>query len=246
MYRPFPTLAGRSAEFEEEFSFIGFPKPVMDALRAKNETLAIQRAAGAGFRDENTLTDLVFFSRHPERNGAPLRNSEPGFNALATEWVAIRDRLVRATPRPSAPAAPATPTTPPPGAPDIVNVRGILVARQIAAQVDALLAAAQADGVPLGGSGFRSPDEQIAVRKKNCGPTPYDIYEKSASQCTPPTAKPGTSMHERGLAIDFKYGAQMAGQFKDTPGFGWLQRNAARFGLKNYAKEPWHWSTTGT
>lgn len=244
MYRPFPTSAGRSAEFEEEFSFVGFPKPVMDALKARNETLAIQRAASAGFRDENTLTDLVFFARHPERNGAPLRSSESGFNALAAEWMAIRDRLVRSTPRPSAPAAPAAP--PAAGESDIVNVRGILVARQIAAQLDALLAAAQADGVPLGGSGFRSPAEQIAVRKKNCGPTPYDIYDKSPSACTPPTAKPGTSMHERGLAIDFKYGSQMAQQFKDTPGFGWLQRNAARFGLKNYPKEPWHWSTTGT
>ncbi|MDM0018915.1 M15 family metallopeptidase [Variovorax saccharolyticus] len=243
MYRPFTMPAGRSAEFEEEFSFVGFPKPAMDALQARNESLAIQRAASAGFRDENTLTDLVFFARHPERNGAPLRSGEAGLAALGAEWVAIRDRLVRATPRPSAPAAPAPPQ---PGAPDIVEVRGIRVARQIAAQVDALLAAAQADGVPLAGSGYRSPAEQIAVRRKNCGPSAYDIYDKSPSQCTPPTARPGSSMHERGLAIDFKYGTQMAGQFKDTPGFGWLQRNAARFGLKNYAKEPWHWSTTGT
>ena len=243
MYRPFPTLTGQSAEFEDEFSFIGFPKPVMDALRAKNETLAIQRAASAGFRDENTLTDLVFFSRHPERNGAPLRSSESGFSALAAEWVAIRDRLVRATPRPSAPSAPATPS---PGAPDIVNVRGIQVARQIAPQLEALLAAAQADGVPLTGGGWRTPDRQIALRKQYCGPTHYDIYDKPSSECTPPTAKPGTSMHERGLAIDFRYGSQMNAKFKDTPGFGWLQRNAARFGLKNFSKEPWHWSTTGT
>ena len=84
------------------------------------------------------------------------------------------------------------------------------------------------------------------MRRKNCGTTPYDIYDKPSSECTPPTAKPGTSMHERGLAIDFKYGTQMSEQFKDTPGFTWLQRNAARFGLKNFWKEPWHWSTTGT
>ncbi|MGJ7507424.1 M15 family metallopeptidase [Variovorax sp. GT1P44] len=246
MYRRFPSLNGPSAEFEEEFSFIGFPKPVMDALRARDEKLAIQRAASAGFRDENTLTDLVFFSRHPERNGAPLRSSEPGFSALAAEWVSIRDRLVRATPRPSAPSTPSAPATPSAGAPDIVSVRGIQVARQIAPQIEALLAAAQADGVPLTGGGWRPPDKQIALRRQNCGPTDYDIYQKSSSECSPPTAKPGTSMHERGLAIDFKYGGQMDAQFKDTPGFGWLQRNAARFGLKNFSKEPWHWSTNGT
>ncbi|CAN7507163.1 D-alanyl-D-alanine carboxypeptidase family protein [Variovorax sp. LjRoot130] len=239
------TRDGQGIVFEEEFSFVGFPPPVRDALRAKNERAAIQRAAAAGFRDENTLTDLVFFSRHPERQGAPLRSGEAGFTALAAEWVAIRDRLVRATPRPSTPA-PATPAAPAAGGPDIVNVRGILVARQIAPRVEALLAAAQADGVPLTGGGYRSPAEQIAVRKQNCGPTPYDIYEKPPSQCTPQTAKPGTSMHERGLAIDFKYGSQMREQFSNTPGFTWLQRNAARFGLKSFPKEPWHWSTTGT
>ena len=237
-------------EFEEEFSFAGFPKPVMDALRAKDERTAIRRAAAAGFRDENTLTDLVFYGRHPERNGAPLRSGERGFSALAAEWVAVRDGLVRATSRPAAPApaprAPRVPSTPSAGAPDIVNVRGIQVARQIAGQVEALLAAAQADGVPLGGSGYRSSDRQIALRKQNCGSTPYDIYEKPSSACSPPTARPGSSMHERGLAIDFKYGTQQDQQFRNTPGFPWLQRNAARFGLKNFAKEPWHWSTTGT
>jgi hypothetical protein len=232
-------------EFEEEFTFIGFPRPVLDALRARDERTAIRRAMQAGFRDENTLTDLVFFARHPQRQGAPLRSGEPAFNALASEWLSIRDRLVRATPRPPSPV-PAAPVPPATGAPEIVDVRGIKVARQIATQVDALLASAQADGVPLTGSGYRSPAEQIAVRKQNCGSTPYDIYEKPSDACTPPTAKPGTSMHERGLAIDFKYGDQMREQFKNTPGFAWLQRNAARFGLKNYWKEPWHWSTTGT
>jgi peptidoglycan hydrolase-like protein with peptidoglycan-binding domain len=146
----------------------------------------------------------------------------------------------------AAPGVPSVPATPAAGAPNIVNVRGIYVASEIAAQVEALLGAARADGVPLTGSGYRSPTEQIATRKKNCGPTHYDIYDKPSSECSPPTAKPGTSMHERGLAIDFKYGVNMAEQFKDTPGFVWLQRNASRFGLKNFAKEPWHWSTTGT
>jgi hypothetical protein len=229
---------------EDEFTLAGFPQTVRDALRAKNESAAILRAAAAGYRDEATLTNLVFYSRHPERGGAPLRRDEPEFGRLAAEWADIANRLVRkAAYSPSTgPAQPAAPGA----SVDVVDVRGIYVSRSIAPQIEALLAAARADGVTLTGSGYRSPTEQIATRKKNCGQTHYDIYDKPSSACSPPTAKPGTSMHERGLAIDFKYGMQMAEQFKNTPGFRWLQRNASRFGLKNFAKEPWHWSTTGT
>jgi peptidoglycan hydrolase-like protein with peptidoglycan-binding domain len=132
----------------------------------------------------------------------------------------------------------------PPGAAGITNVRGIEVAGQIAAQVEALLKAAHAQGIKLGGSGFRSPDRQIALRKQNCGPSHYDIYEKPSEQCSPPTARPGSSNHERGLAIDFTYqGSAINSQ--SNPGFRWLAQNAAKFGLKNFAKEPWHWSVDG-
>lgn len=132
----------------------------------------------------------------------------------------------------------------PTGRPDIDNVRGIRVARQIAAQVEALLAAAQADGIRLGGGGYRSPEAQVELRKKHCGTTPYDIYEKPASQCVPPTAPPGKSMHEKGLAIDFTYNGRGMNS-RDNPGFQWLSQNAARFGLYNLPSEPWHWSING-
>jgi LAS superfamily LD-carboxypeptidase LdcB len=128
-----------------------------------------------------------------------------------------------------------------------VKVRGITVARQIAPQIAALLAAAEADGVRLGGGGFRTPQEQIALRKKNCGSSDYDIYEKPASQCSPPTAPPGRSNHERGLAIDFTYnGRTIPNENKNSnPGYRWLVANALRFGLKNLASEAWHWSVDG-
>jgi peptidoglycan hydrolase-like protein with peptidoglycan-binding domain len=141
---------------------------------------------------------------------------------------------------PPARGMPSAPT----GRPDIVNVRGIRVARQIAAQVEALLAAAETDGIRLGGGGYRSPEAQIELRKKHCGTTHYDIYEKPASQCVPPTAPPGKSMHEKGLAIDFTYNGRGMNS-RDNPGFQWLSRNAARFGLYNLPSEPWHWSING-
>jgi outer membrane protein OmpA-like peptidoglycan-associated protein/peptidoglycan hydrolase-like protein with peptidoglycan-binding domain len=137
--------------------------------------------------------------------------------------------------------------TPTGGTPDIVSVRGIQVARSIAAQVESMLAAAAADGIQLTGSGYRSSASQIALRKQNCGTSEYDIWKKPSSQCTPPTAPPGQSMHEVGLAIDFT----LNGGTKDRaanladPRFRWLQANASRFGLRNLASEAWHWSTNG-
>jgi hypothetical protein len=74
----------------------------------------------AGVRDENKLTDAVFFDRYPAQRGKPLRNDQV---ALRQEWISIRDSLVRpmllnppaVQPPASAPAAP--PAAPAPAAP---------------------------------------------------------------------------------------------------------------------------------
>ena len=90
----------------------------------------------------------------------------------------------------------------PVGPDQITSVRGIRVQSSIANQVERLLAAAAADGVNLSGTGYRSSDGQVATRRANCGSGDYNVYQKPAAQCRPPTARPGASMHERGLAID--------------------------------------------
>lgn len=135
--------------------------------------------------------------------------------------------------------------TPPPivGSGDIVSVNGIQVHRSIAANVSSLLAAAAADGIHLSGGGYRSSAGQIQTRRNNCGSSHYAIYEMPSSQCRPPTARPGSSMHEQGLAIDFTQGGRILN--RSSSGFRWLQSNAGRFGLKNLPSEPWHWSTNG-
>ena len=130
-----------------------------------------------------------------------------------------------------------------PGGIAVTSVRGITVATRIAPRLDALLAAAEADGFALGGSGYRSSDGQVAARQAHCGASSYDIYEKPASSCRPPTARPGQSMHEQGLAVDFTWnGALITSR---NAAYQWLSRNAGRFGLSNLPAEPWHWSTNG-
>lgn len=114
----------------------------------------------------------------------------------------------------------------------------------IADRVAGLLDAARADGIALGGSGYRDTNAQIALRRQNCGTSDYAIWDMPPDQCSPPTARPGLSMHELGLAIDFTANGRFISSRSD-PGFVWLAANAGRFGFANLPSEPWHWSTTG-
>jgi hypothetical protein len=74
-----------------------------------SEAATIKTAIARGERNENTLTDMVFYARHPELNRKPLSASMPGFAALSGEWIRIRDTLVR----PALNAPGATPAPPP-------------------------------------------------------------------------------------------------------------------------------------
>jgi Transglycosylase SLT domain/D-alanyl-D-alanine carboxypeptidase len=124
---------------------------------------------------------------------------------------------------------------------ELATAGGITVAASVAPYLEALLAAAAADGIPLGGSGYRSGEAQAQLRLTNGCP---DIHSAPASACRVPTAVPGHSMHERGEAVDFTYGGHAIAS-RANPGFRWLQANAAHFGFYNLASEPWHWSTNG-
>lgn len=117
--------------------------------------------------------------------------------------------------------------------------------KSIASQTAALVAAAKASGINLSGGGYRDPAEQITLRRAHCGTSDYAIYVMPASQCTPPTAQPGKSMHERGLALDIQSGGRLITSRTD-PAFIWLAVNAATYGFYNLPSEPWHWSTNGS
>lgn len=113
----------------------------------------------------------------------------------------------------------------------------IPVASIWADQVKALLDAAEDDGRSLDGSGWRSYERQAELRISNGCP---DVDSSPSSSCTVPTAIPGNSMHERGLAVDFRNCSTTS-----TSCFQWLDDNASQFSAYNFAPEPWHWSTNG-
>jgi hypothetical protein len=127
----------------------------------------------------------------------------------------------------------------------LVTVRGIQVHESLGPQLDALVGAAEAEGIRLGGGGFRTSEQQIALRQAHCGTDPYSIWEKPAGECSPPTAPPGTSLHELGLAVDFTVNGRPIASQSD-PAFKWMAANAHRFGFYNLPSEPWHWSADGS
>ena len=126
----------------------------------------------------------------------------------------------------------------------LTTVHGITVATSIADNLDHMLNAAEADGYHFGGTGYRSPEGQVAARRRNCGSSSYDIYDKPSSSCHPPTAKPGQSMHEQGLAVDFTYNGSVINSHSNA-GYQWLRGHASRYGFYNLPSEAWHWSVNG-
>ncbi len=124
-----------------------------------------------------------------------------------------------------------------------VAITPIIVNAAIAEQVRALLGAAWSDGIELEGGGHRDRAMQIELRLAHCGNSGYAIFDLPSSFCSPPTARPGHSQHELGLAIDFTVGGVILDA--GSPGFAWLSEHAADYGLLNLESEPWHWSTTG-
>lgn len=160
-------------------------------------------------------------------------------NRIATEQAALARRLRSSPSRSSGGRSGSTRV----GSISVTTVRGITVASHLADNLEALLDAAGADGISLSGGGYRDSSGQIATRRNNCGTSDYDIYEKPASSCSPPTARPGQSMHERGEAVDFTQGGSTLSS--SSSGYRWLKSNAARFGFYNLPSEPWHWSTNG-
>lgn len=123
------------------------------------------------------------------------------------------------------------------------STNGIVVAASIRGRVAGMVNAAAADGIALRGSGYRSPSMQVVLRRAHCGSSTFAIYQMRASSCRPPTARPGQSMHEQGLAIDFVDGGGTL--TRGSRAYRWLKANAHKYGFFNLPSEPWHWSVNG-
>jgi hypothetical protein len=64
------------------------------AARDAWDLMKTQVRITGGERDENRLTNLVFFDRHPDLAGQKLSGTDPKLADLRREWREIRDRIV--------------------------------------------------------------------------------------------------------------------------------------------------------
>lgn len=110
------------------------------------------------------------------------------------------------------------------------------LAEPLRSAVVGLLAEANAGGTRVVvSSARRTRDEQVALRRKNCGQTDYDIWQKPSGDCKPETAIPGTSKHETGQAVDF--GGDLA----------LVKQLAGKYQLvRTVSKEDWHYEHAST
>jgi hypothetical protein len=202
----------------------------LQASRGEQEAFA----ASVRSRLDTRLADVAALERIDADLAARIRAEE----------AAVAAALRALAPKPSATADTSGPARPAPPPPPLRTVGGITVNAQIADQLTAMIQAAAADGIVLGGSGYRNINTQIQLRRQHCGTTDYAVYEMPPDECSPPTARPSMSLHEQGLAVDFTANGRSIVSRTD-PGFVWLAANAGRFGFQNLPSEPWHWSTTG-
>ncbi|MGY1640643.1 D-alanyl-D-alanine carboxypeptidase family protein [Geodermatophilus sp. SYSU D00703] len=66
--------------------------PLVRLLETALAPAAVQLLVTAGLRDENTLTNVVFWARHPGMAGDAI---DPGRQDLVREWLLARDTVVR-------------------------------------------------------------------------------------------------------------------------------------------------------
>ncbi|HBU02012.1 MAG TPA: hypothetical protein DEB20_05610 [Acidimicrobiaceae bacterium] len=225
------------------------------ALQSLSVAQSQQQAYASQVRQrlDETLSDAAFLSRMDAELGRQIA-AEAAALAKAVGGVPSSGSGSGSgssnTTTPPSSGSGTTTTTPPSGnnpypTPSLTTVNGITVASSVADRVRGLMNAAAADGINLSGYGYRDFNAQIALRRQNCGTTQYAIWEMPPDACSPPTARPGYSYHERGLAIDFMANGRFINS-RSNPGFVWLAANAGRFGFYNLPSEPWHWDTRGT
>lgn len=134
-------------------------------------------------------------------------------------------------------------------APRLTTVRGYLVRPAMAPDLEALLRAAEREGVhPTLRSAYRSYGKQAAV---------YDgwVAQLGGREADEVSARPGHSEHQTGLAVDVgsstRPGCDFEECFGDTPEGRWVARHAAEYGflvrytpanraVTGYAPESWH------
>jgi len=94
-----------------------------------------------------------------------------------------------------------------------------------------MVEAAKKDGITWDiTDSYRTYDAQVRIAREK------GLYSQGGL-----AARPGTSNHGWGTALDLGQGANVRGSKQNN----WLMENAHRFGFSNIPREPWHWEFKG-
>lgn len=127
----------------------------------------------------------------------------------------------------------------------LVSIDGSKVAKPFEQPLRKMLKAAQDEKVNIKvGSGYRTFQEQLNIRKSRSGGNNYPIttlLTLPPSAFSPVTGLPGHSKHQSGTAFDLHGGNSLITS-RDSTEYKWLEKNASKYGFKNtVSSEPWHW-----
>lgn len=134
---------------------------------------------------------------------------------------------------------------------DLTSVNGYLLRAEAAGQLQQLMDAANAAGVPFSlSSAYRSYyDQQVTYNN-------WVRVNGSQAAADTVSARPGYSEHQTGLAADLKTGSCALECFAGSAQYTWLTQNAASYGfiqrypsgltsITGYSPEAWHWRYVG-
>lgn len=133
---------------------------------------------------------------------------------------------------------------------NLVNIEGQRMEKTAAEAMENMVSQMRNDGLYIIlQSGYRSEDLQTRIYNRN-------VNERGRENADKYSARPNSSEHQTGLAMDLSTDGTLEEYFEDTPQFEWLQQNAHKYGfimrypkdkvyMTGYEYEPWHYRYVG-
>jgi hypothetical protein len=150
-------------------SALGFQSDVADQLSATRQDLEVKRkvaegAARVAADRDRAARGAVAALKQSQTEQLKLVSAAEGRYQASLSEAALASRSRRL----------------PGSAISLTTVHGITVATSIANNLGRMLDTADLEGFRFGGTGYRSYEGQVALRRAHCGSSSYDVYDKPA------------------------------------------------------------------
>lgn len=133
---------------------------------------------------------------------------------------------------------------------NLVNIEGQRMEKVAADAMSKMVKDMRSDGLSIIlQSGYRSEELQTTIYNKN-------VQNRGQERADKYSARPNSSEHQTGLAMDLSTDGTLEETFENTPQFKWLNENAHKYGfimrypknkvyMTGYEYEPWHYRYVG-